>query len=747
MSPLPASLRVENLVAWDRGLVAQVLAREGIVPRDLDDKQKEDAQGQIVPATTPKPTLSVGTFSGTTKAVTEVFDRAGDRFRSYFDVIGIEASLPQQTPDPEHELENAKNLYQWQPKTGTDADKYPPHLALTPQGPPRPDNLNVLDIFNAMRLLDTGIILSQVLPEKITDFAFGDPDEGATLADIYNRNKELRAEKVTIYKDPNIGDREDWYTDEVFAQQAFTGANPATIEVASPDWIAKFKAAAVGNPMANVIDSADKGFLYVQDASYFRAAVGADPKAILSVKGKDGKERYGTAPVTLFHLQPNGKLHPLAIIVDYRGSIEDSVVIFNKRLEAAPDLPVVQSAPASPHPRLDHLKEIVVEFVHSIDPSHKNSPKAPSVQATQNPQETDWPWRFAKTAHQSADWVRHEAEVHLSNTHLVEEVVIVASHRTLPQDHLVYRILQPHWLKTLALNAAARSTLVPSVITQLIGIESDATYAFIRSAYERFNWTESYVPNDLKRRGFPPELIKTDDRFHNYAYGINVLYMWEALSKFVRAFLVNGGAGFKDDETVAKDEAIKAWSEELRSDEGGQLKSFPIITTLDQLVDAVTMAIHIASPQHTAVNYLQEYYQSFVINKPPALYTPLPTTIKELDAYQEKDLIAALPIDHPQEWLLAAHIPYLLNSPVAAGQDLPTYAVSLYHLTGPKEAGGSNELALQAAARRLVEDLEKFVNPTLKTGTFAEIAAKVDDKRMPPYQVLYPDATAVSILI
>jgi len=159
------------------------------------------------------------------------------------------------------------------------------------------------------------------------------------------------------------------------------------------------------------------------------------------------------------------------------------------------------------------------------------------------------------------------------------------------------------------------------------------------------------------------------------------------------------------------------------------------------------MCIHIASPQHTAVNYLQEYYQSFVVNKPPAICHAPPKTLKELLAYQEKDLMAALPINRPQEWLLAAHLPHLLNSPVAAGQDLPTYAVSLYHLTGPKSDGGSDEPAIQAAARELVEDLERFVDPKLGTGIFADIGAAIDDKKIPPYKVLYPDATAVSILI
>jgi hypothetical protein len=230
-----------------------------------------------------------------------------------------------------------------------------------------------------MRLLDTGVVLASIIPNEIKDFVFGFPDRGATMVDVFNRNHTLRVEKKNIYNEPNIGDRADWYTDEVFAQQAFTGANPATIEVASEDWIAKFRAAATGNAeMVHLIDSADKGFLYVQDCSYFRAAVGVDPKATMMVKGEKGEDRFATAPVTLFHLQPNGKLHPLAIVIDYLGSMEDSVVIFNKRLEASAGL-------------IDWLKS--------------------TTSFAKDPQEIDWPWRFAKSCHMSADWIRHEVRI------------------------------------------------------------------------------------------------------------------------------------------------------------------------------------------------------------------------------------------------------------------------------------------------------------------------------------------------
>lgn len=78
--------------------------------------------------------------------------------------------------------------------------------------------------------------------------------------------------------------------------------------------------------------------------------------------------------------------------------------------------------------------------------------------------------------------------MHLVNTHLVEEAVIVASHRQLDPDHPVMRLLFPHWQKTLALNAAARTTLVPEVIVKLIGIPRENALAFIRHEYKNFDF-------------------------------------------------------------------------------------------------------------------------------------------------------------------------------------------------------------------------------------------------------------------
>lgn len=178
----------------------------------------------------------------------------------------------------------------------------------------------------------------------------------------------------------------------------------------------------------------------------------------------------------------------------------------------------------------------------------------------------------------------------------------MACNRMLPATHVVYKLLQPHWLKTLSLNAAARSTLVPSVIVPIAGMSEKQVYSFIRHGYRNFNWTALNVPTDLTNRGFPISEIHTSPKYHNYAYGRDVHKMWMVLLKFVKSVLQ---LAYPNDASVAADSDVRKLAEEIRSPTGGQITSFPIPKTIDELADVVTMMIHIASPQHTAVSALK----------------------------------------------------------------------------------------------------------------------------------------------
>jgi hypothetical protein len=68
-----------NLRTWDAGLVVQELRKHDLLPRDLTGEPTVRAHGLIVPATRPQNRLQEGTFSGTAKAMTEVYHRIQTR--------------------------------------------------------------------------------------------------------------------------------------------------------------------------------------------------------------------------------------------------------------------------------------------------------------------------------------------------------------------------------------------------------------------------------------------------------------------------------------------------------------------------------------------------------------------------------------------------------------------------------------------------------------------------------------------
>ena len=751
------------LATWDTGVFINELAKLEILPDKLGDFTEHDRQSlQQNPEKLlgkaqdqAPPPIVEGTYRGTQLALTKIYELIEKRYTSYMDTVNFEPVVPSPLT-----MEQKRKFFAF-----TDgSDHYPPHLNLAGNLPAaeaekskvQKADLKPADIFDKMRLAQLSSLLPTLIPKDFISRgvvaagrglatlqfgSMGTPDAGDKLEDVEKYNRDMRGrygllKRNDIFDLPNVGDLQDWYSDARFAQQHFTGTNPTTIELASERWITHFVQGSkdpADKKAQETIMALGYGFkesLYVQDYSYFRKAAGMDESAIIQCEfdepyrennqAKTRKShRYGCASVCLFYLTDAGKLLPLAIVVDWRGSAEKSVTIYNRELfkREARNLPTFDPASAK-----GDLKP-------SFDEAH------------------DWAWRYAKTCVQCSDWVRHEISIHLTNTHLIEESVIVSANRQLPPNHLVFRLLYPHWQKTLSLNAAARDTLVPNVIVKLIGFTDQQAFKIVQHAYESFDFQGQYVPRDLQRRGFPT--AKSGDvKFHNYAYARCIHSMWQKIRSYVAEMLSQKYNGPNADAQVKGDADLQNWSAEMRKppaaeNGGANIKSFPTLHTLDALIDCVTMCIHIASPQHTAVNYLQNYYQAFVVNKPPCLYRPPPTSLDQLLGYTEADLVKALPMNHSQEWLLSSHIPYLLSFKPGDKESLIMYAASKYHVYKfkPDSKDSPNNQATADAAARFYADLAGSEHE------FKRYAIATDDSETVMYDVLSPAWNAVSILI
>ena len=582
----------------------------------------------------------------------------------------------------------------------------------TDQSNGAPNVGQIFDIPLTSSVTTIGQIFSFIIPDNIQHN--GTPYAGPTLSDCEKYNHEHPSPNTDIMEGHNIGSLADWYSDARFAQQHLSGVNPSTIETATPEKVKAYVDEAGKQGLGGIkkLLSESKSLL-IQDYSYFREATGVTNEQVFMntvPELENGKPtgkfafRYACASAVIFELHKDGRLHPLAITLDYRGTLDKSITIFNRRL----------------------------------GPDDKGNVD----------EKDDWPWRYAKTCAQTADWARHEIEVHLVDTHMIEEAIIVATNRIIPEDHLLYELLSPHWFRTLALNAAARNLLVPAVIARLGGFgpsidpKSSRAVGLINWSYKKFNFQEKYIPNDLKKRGFDLEGPGLEDKYRNYPYANCMSLLWWVIRDFVKSVLATK---YKSDKDVKDDPYISDWCKEIQTK--GQITTFPSITTVDQLIDAVTMCIHTASPQHTAVNYLQNYYYSFIPSKPPALCTPLPADLKTLQTYTEKDLTAALPIgtEGPKwkDWLLAAQLPELLSFKVENRYNLITYAKSLYNVNKRRTAFEKetfHAVAIRDAAARFYSQLKDC------DIAFQYISA-IQTEGTVEYKVLQPELTAVSILI
>jgi len=167
----------------------------------------------------------------------------------------------------------------------------------------------------------------------------------------------------------------------------------------------------------------------------------------------------------------------------------------------------------------------------------------------------------------------------------------------------------PHFERTLSLNDAARSILIPTYLEFLSSLGAAGTMELAGKTFQEFDFQASYLPRDLADRDV------ADLEAHGYFYGPDSRAIWQAIAEYCHKVIFDV---YASDAEVSHDIQIQKWCEEIR--ERGKMRTFPeCFTARTALVEAVTMIIFTASAQHTAVNYLQEFYLSFVAASPGAL--------------------------------------------------------------------------------------------------------------------------------
>lgn len=255
---------------------------------------------------------------------------------------------------------------------------------------------------------------------------------------------------------------------------------------------------------------------------------------------------------------------------------------------------------------------------------------------------------LAKMHVSSADNQTHQFYYHLGRCHIVFEPFGVAAKNVfqfgddVARDHVVGRLLMPHFLDTIAINWLARNTLVAS--DSDVQPFTDAAFAagaeggirLMIAKYSTWNFSDQAFPQSLKNRGFDPR--GATDGLRDYYYRDDGMLIWNALERYVQQCLDQFYD--KSDEKVATDGLLKEWCAEMRSDDRANVKSFPShFTTRADLCIAITTIIYNVSAEHAAVNASQERYLAYVPNRPNALYKGMPQVDADGDLDITRDIL------------------------------------------------------------------------------------------------------------
>ncbi|CAJ0963887.1 unnamed protein product [Ranitomeya imitator] len=236
------------------------------------------------------------------------------------------------------------------------------------------------------------------------------------------------------------------------------------------------------------------------------------------------------------------------------------------------------------------------------------------------PSDQEWDWTLAKIWVRNAEFQVHQMVYHLLHTHLFAEVFNIATHRQLPRNHPVYKLVVVHLRYTLDINTIARTAFIsPGGIfdkNTVLGIKG--INALLEKAMQEVTYSGLCLPEDIKARGL--------ESIPNYYYRDDGKMIWEAMESFVSGIV---HYYYKSDESVQTDPELQAWVAEIY--EKGFLKressGIPSsLETVSSLIKYLTMVMFRCSAQHAAVNSGQFDFYSWMPNGSPTMKSPPPST-------------------------------------------------------------------------------------------------------------------------
>ncbi|BFZ06647.1 hypothetical protein BsWGS_09686 [Bradybaena similaris] len=252
-------------------------------------------------------------------------------------------------------------------------------------------------------------------------------------------------------------------------------------------------------------------------------------------------------------------------------------------------------------------------------------------------------WALAKLWYNSADASYHESLTHLGLTHLLMEGVTLACNRNLAVSHPIFKILAPHFLYLMAINALAVTQLLApgALVDQFLNCGLVGLTEVIRRGFARWRMdVHGTLPEDLKQRGLDDENV-----LPGYHYRNDALLVYNAIQKYVQAYV---DLYYTSPEVLTADYELQNWAQELVKERAGSTGGIGIkgvpggghITSNAQLTQIVTSIIYTCSVGHASANFPQ-YEEYGFPPKYPAMMKGTPPTSTTVEI-TEKDLLKSM---------------------------------------------------------------------------------------------------------
>uniref|UniRef100_A0A8C0AKF4 Arachidonate 12-lipoxygenase, epidermal-type n=1 Tax=Bos mutus grunniens TaxID=30521 RepID=A0A8C0AKF4_BOSMU len=324
--------------------------------------------------------------------------------------------------------------------------------------------------------------------------------------------------------------RNCWKDDALFGYQFLNGANPMLLRRSTSLPSRLLLPPEMEDLKTQLEKELQTGSLFEAD---FSLLDGVKPNVIIF------KQQYVAAPLVMLKLQPDGRLLPMVI---------------------------------------------------QLQPPRNGCP--PPVLFL--PSDPPMAWLLAKTWVRSSDFQLHQLQSHLLRGHLIAEVISVATMRSLPSLHPIYKV---------------------------VSTGSGGHVDILQRATAGLTYRSFCPPDDLAD---------------------HALRLWGVISRYVEKMV---SLFYKSDGAVKDDPELQAWCREITETglQGAQDRGFPIsLESRAQLCHFITMCIFTCTGQHASTHQGQLDWYSWIPNGPCTMQKPPPIS-KDVT---EKDIVDSLPSLH-----------------------------------------------------------------------------------------------------